>query len=68
MANYKRHIYLLEKDPENTCVTLIFADTGNIYNEVINNLYTSFELTELLDDLIAQGEDDRDRESDTAFY
>lgn len=67
---HKGHLYLLEKDCQVTIVTLIFADTGKMYNDVLDGYYQEFELIDVLEDLIAQGEDDRDREAEEsrAFY
>lgn len=63
-AKYGGHIYVLERDCQVTCLSLIFADTGTTYTDVIGDTYEEHELIEALDDLIAQGEDDRDREAE----
>lgn len=60
---HKGHIYLVDRDCQVSIVTLIFADTGKMYSDIVGGAYSENELLEGLDDLVAQGEEERDREA-----
>jgi hypothetical protein len=67
MLNYKGHTYLLEKEGDITCITLVHSGTGNIFSDVIGSAYYGHELEDALEDLIAEGEDCEDREAEDAI-